>query len=174
MTEHLSRRGMLVLLVAVAGLVTSGVGAAVGILRTIFNGPQNPDPDNRRLHMLAADPVFAGLPPGAIRTSWQENPAERRSGGLFAGGQGWDGPSVIATFTSSQSVRDVYRFYDERAHQADWTPWQKLENGSTRSWLKNIAGHRSFINLLPNDFDIHSVDVTESGTPRSYRLTGSA
>jgi hypothetical protein len=30
---------------------------------------------------------------------------------------------------SPRSVRDVYRFYAEQAHRADWTPWQKLSYG---------------------------------------------
>jgi hypothetical protein len=165
MIGHLPRRAVLLLAAGLAA--TSAAAAACGGI-----GYPNPDPGNRRLHALAADPVFAALPPGAVRTSWQENPASKRSGGPFSGGQGWDGPSVIMTFTSPQSVLDVYRFYAEQAHDAGWTPWQKLSNGFTRSWSKHIAGKQSFINIFAN-FDIHAVDVTETGTPRSYSLSGS-
>lgn len=49
--------------------------AAAYMLRTIGNRPKNPDPGNRRLPALAADPIFAAFP-GADRTSWQENPAK--------------------------------------------------------------------------------------------------
>jgi len=158
--------------------------AAAGIqaVKIRIGKPPNPDPGNRRLHALAADPIFARLPPGAVRASLQESPAKYRSG-VFEG-SGWDGPSVIMTFTSPRSVRDVYRFYAERAHEAGWTPWQKLSYGLTGSWLKHIAGGssitkpaplkgKSLISLLPNNFDIHAVDLTESGTPRSYSLSGS-
>src|SRR5260370_11036990 len=98
-------------LLAAGGLAaTSAAAAACGGI-----GYPNPDPGSRRLRALAADPVFARLPPGAVRTSWQENPAKYHPG-FFTGS--WNGPSVIMTFTSSQSVRDVYRFYAERAHEA--------------------------------------------------------
>jgi len=142
MMQRLPRRG--VLLLAVGGLVASCAAAAARFLGGIGIPPPagrwrgNPDPGNRRLDALAADPAFARLPPGAVRTGWQENPARYQSG-VFAGA-GWHGPSVILTFTSPQSVLDVYRFYAERAHQAGWTPWQKLSNGFTRSWSKHIAG----------------------------------
>lgn len=159
-----------VLLLAAAGLVASSAVAAMGFLGRVLNPrPGNPDPGNRRLHALAADQVFAGLPSGAVRTGWQENPAKWRSG-FFTGS--WHGPSVVLTFTSRQPVLEVYRFYDQRARQAGWTPWQQLSMGLTGSWLKHIAGEKSYLGLWSN-FDIHSVDLTESGTTRSYRLTGS-
>ena len=174
MIRHLTRPA--VLLLAAGGLAAAALVAACGRI-----GNPNPDPGNRQLHALAADPVFARLPPGAVRTSWQEDPAKYREMGL--GSYGWDGPSITMTFTSPQSVLDVYSFYAERAQQAGWTQWQTLSNGFTTSWSKHIAGGsaimkpaplkgKSLIGLLPN-FDIHSADLTESGTPRSYTLTGS-
>jgi hypothetical protein len=121
MIQHLPRRA--VLLLAAGGLAaTCAAAAACGGI----GKPPNPDPGNRRLRALTADPVFAGLAPGAIRTSLRENPAKSRGGGWFAGSTGWDGPSVTLTFTSSRSVREVYRFYAERAREAGWTPWQQL------------------------------------------------
>jgi hypothetical protein len=167
MIQHLPRRA--VLLLAAAGLAaTSAAAAACGGI----GKPPNPDPGSRRLHALAADPVFARLPPGAVRTSWQENPAKYRSD-LF-GGSGWDGPSVILTFTSPQSVLDVYRFYAERAHEAGWTPipGKTLTNGLIWAWSKHIDAKPSGITIFDN-FDTHSVDVTETGTPRSYSVNGS-
>lgn len=80
MIGHLSRRA--VLLLAAAGLAaTSAAAAAFG---GIGNPYPNPDPGNRRFRALAADPVFAALPPGAVRTSWQENP--RRTGAAAGSG----------------------------------------------------------------------------------------
>lgn len=167
MFEHLPRRAMLIAL-ALAAIAASGAAAAVRFLPG--TGPANPDPGNRRLHILAADPVFAALPPGAVHISWQQNPAKHR-GNLFEA-PGWDGPSVVLTFTSSRPVRDVYRFYDERAREAGWTPWQKVSMGFPWSWSKDIAGKRSFAALRGN-FNIHRIDLTEAGTPRGYYLTGS-
>ncbi|MBO0730482.1 MAG: hypothetical protein J2P57_14575 [Acidimicrobiaceae bacterium] len=159
MTHLRPRRAILLLPAAIA-------------LAACARTPASPDPGNRRLHALAADPVFAVLSPGAVRTSWREDPAKYRNEGPF-GPQTWDGPDVIMTFTSARSVRDVYDFYAERARGAGWTPWSKLTEGFTDIWVRDIAGHKSFIQLLPKDFDNHSVDVTESGIPRSYSLTGS-
>jgi hypothetical protein len=81
----------------------------------------------------------------------RENPAKSRGGGWFAGSTGWDGPSVILTFTLSQSVRDVYRFYAEQAREAGWTAWQKLSNGLTWSWSKHIAGGSSITKTGTSD-----------------------
>ena len=166
MIRHLSRRA--VLLVAAAGLAaTSAALAACGGI-----GNPNPDPGSRRLHALAADLVFARLPRGAVRTSWQENPAKYHPG-FFTGS--WNGPSVIMTFTSPQSVRDVYGFYAERAREAGWTPipGKTLTSGLIWAWTKHIAGKPSAITIFDN-FDIHAVDLTGTGTPRSYRVTGSS
>lgn len=165
MIRHLPRRA--VLLLAAPGLAaTSAAAAACGGI-----GNPNPDPGSRRLRALAADPVFAWLPPGAVRTSWQENPAKYQSG-FFTGS--WNGPSIIMTFTSSQSVRDVYRFYAEQAREAGWTPipGKMLTSGLIWAWTKHIAGKPSAITLF-NNFDSRAVDLTETGTPRSYRVTGS-
>lgn len=108
MVQHRPRR--VALLTAVGGVAASCTAAAASILSRIWNPPRNPDPGNRRLHVLAAE--------------------------------------------------------------AGWTPWQKLSMGYIRSWTKPIAGKQSFIGLNPH-FNIHDVNVTESGTPRSYSLTGS-
>jgi hypothetical protein len=107
-----------------------------------------PDPGNRRLHALAADPIFARLPRGGVRTSWQETPAKYRATGIGVGGI-WDEPSVTLTFTSTQSVDDVYRFYAQRAVEAGWTPYRKLPNGLPQSWAKQIDGKPSGIILIP-------------------------
>jgi hypothetical protein len=149
-----------------AGAVTAACAAMSG----------NPDPGNRWLHAAAADPIFTGLPLGAVRTNWQEQSAKYHNRGIFEG-SGWSGPDIILTFTSSQSARDVFRFYAERAHETGWTPTQTLPIGLTWDWSKHIAGKKSHI-VLKGPFGIHSkklipyVDVNwaESGIPMSYSL----
>ncbi len=167
MTKHLPRWG--VLLLVVGALMASCAGTVAYVLLRPPAG--NPDPGNRRLHALAADPIFAQLPAGAVPTSREENPAKYR-GSLFEG-YGWDGPNVLVTFTSSQSVLEVYQFYAERAQQTGWTPvpGKKLSNGLIWAWSKSVAGKKSGI-AISVDFDLHSVDVKESGVPRGYRLSG--
>lgn len=145
--------------------------AAAEVIREVRNStPGNPDPGNRLLNALAADPVFAALPPGAVRTSRQEKPTTYSSGGIFESGE-WAAPTVIMTFTSARSVRDVYGFYAERAHDAGWTPSQWLPAGFADIWAKKIATQQSYITLMPESFDIGSINVAESGTPRSYSLS---
>jgi hypothetical protein len=163
MIKNLSRRA--VLLLALGMLVASCTAiASCGRPRS-----GNPDPGNRRLHTLEADPIFAGLPPGAVRISWQTDPAKYRGSAVFGGG--WSGPGVILTFRSSQSALDVYHFYTERAHETGWTPTpdKKLSNGLIWSWSKQIDGSHADLGLTPQ-FDIHSVNSADSGIPRSYSL----
>jgi hypothetical protein len=155
MLRNLPRRSVLLL----AGLLVS-----CGVQR-----PPNPDPGNRLLHALAADPVFKELPPGSTRTSWKEIPAKYR-GSIFEP-HIWDGPRVIMTFTSSRSVREVYRFYAQMAEQAGWTPTLDRSMGYTAGWQKCTTAQFGF-GLLAN-FPIQAVNLTESGTSRSYTLMGS-
>jgi hypothetical protein len=147
--------------------------AAGALVAACAATPPNPDPGNKQLHSLASDPVFAKLLPGAVRTSLRQYPAKLRGGGPFEGGPGWDGPAVVLTFTSAESVDDVYRGYAQLAAQAGWSPYQKLSDGLTRDWVKIINGVRSTVDLLPSNFDLHSVSVTESGIVRSYTFGGS-
>jgi hypothetical protein len=162
MIQRSTRRG--VLLIATGGLL-----AACG--ETGSDG--NPDPGNRRLHALATDAIFASLPRGGTRTIWQEKPAYRSSS-VFEG-RGWHGPSVVMTFTSSESIRDVYGFFAKRAQETGWTPTpgKKSSSGLIWAWSKHIAEKESFL-ILHDDFDSQSADVDESGIPRSYRLSGGA
>lgn len=159
MIQHRFRRATLLVLLGGSCVVASCAGP----------GPST-DPGNRLLRAMAADPVFAQPPPGATRASVREKPAKWRSS--WFGGGGWDGPAVTLTFTSDRSVREVYGFYARRAAEAGWTPYQTLSEGFTRTWEKRTARTISDLSLLPN-FDIHSVSVTASGTPRSYTLNAS-
>jgi hypothetical protein len=138
---------------------------AIGMLRPMR--PENPDPGNRRLRALAADQIFASLPPGAVRTRWRKYPAKFPII-FFAGGDVWSEPCVILRFTSAQSVLDVLHFYAERALE---TGWQEQPRDLPRTWSKHIAGRQASTTLF-NDFD-RSVNITESRTPRSYLLRAS-
>jgi len=159
------------LAVAVGRWVAScakAVGSMLGVIaKPRPKRPENPDPGNRRLRALAADPIFARLPPGAVRTRWREYPAKFPIF-FFAGGDRWSEPCVILKFTSAQSVLNVHRFYAERALE---TGWQTRPRDLPRNWSKHIAGRQASITLF-NDFD-RSVNMTESRTPRSYLLRAS-
>lgn len=166
MIQSLPRRAGLAL---AASVLVAACTATTGCGRP---PPGNPDPDNRQLHALATDPVFTGLPTGAVRTGWQENPARYRGSTLFGGG--WGGPGVTLTFTSAGAVRDVFGFYAGRASRTGWAamPGKTLSNGLVWSWSKRIRGRQATLALQPK-FDIHSVDVTATGTTHGYTLAGS-
>jgi hypothetical protein len=153
MPKRLPRRSLL--LAVGAGLLASCGGPP----------PGNPDPGNQQLRALAADSIFARLPPSAVRTSWHESPA-KYLGSVFSG-PGWDPPTVRLTFTSAQPARDVYRFYQERARETDWTP--VLRTSPDGVWWKVTAGKRSHAALAPN-FNPDHVNVTEGGVLKSYSL----
>lgn len=161
--QQLSRRTLLPALLLTAG----------GLLASCAQPTGNPDPGDHLLRALAADPMFAARPPGAVRVSLHEDPARYRGSAVFGGA--WSGPGVVLRITSRQSVLDVYRFYARRARQTGWTPIpeKRLSNGLTWAWSKRIDGRKSSIALLPA-FDVHSVNLTATGRPRSYSLNGSA
>lgn len=149
--------------------------AAGGVVAACAAMSGNPDPGNRWLHAMAANSIFAKLPPGAVRTRWQEIPAKYHNRGIFEG-SGWSGPGITLTFTSAQSARDVFRFYAKRAHETGWTPWQRLPNRLTWDWTKRIAGKPSHI-VINGPFGFHSVLIpyvnvnwARSGTLMSYSL----
>lgn len=170
MIPRSTRRG--VLLIAAGGSLAACATGAVCLFGKITEPDGNPDPGNRRLHALATDAIFARLPPGGTRTNWQEQPTYHESS-LFEGSR-WHGPYIIMSFTSSESIRDVYGFYAKRAQEAGWTPTpgKVRSNGLIWAWSKHIAGKRSVL-MLWDDFDTHSADVDKRGIPRSYRLSGS-
>ncbi|WP_419999259.1 hypothetical protein [Streptomyces boninensis] len=160
----IATRRAILLLWAAGGLTTACA---------IHRRPPHPDPGNKRLHRLASEPILTALPPAAKRTAREEKPATYSKGSIFEAGA-WSGGHVTATFTSTLSVRDVYHFYAELADNSGWKPWQKLAKGFTATWVKHIASARqSYIRLDPDGFSTHTVDLTASGTIRSYRLTGS-
>lgn len=151
------------LLLGLDGLVAACSGAGK---------TRNPDPANQHLRKLAAEPILDSVPPGAVRTSRQEQTASPQPG--FFGSAGWIGPGVIVHFTSTQSVRDVHRFYDELAAETGWTPQRRLAEGLTVAWTKQMAGSRGqYLVGLFDDFNTHRINLTGSGVTRSYSLNGS-
>jgi hypothetical protein len=99
--------------------------------------PAGGDPGGRRFQELASDAVFAASPPGATRVHVARTPAVYRKPG-FTGG-GWDGPSVVVTFTSSAPPAGVYRYYARRAVAAGWRPTASGSLGLTDRWGKTYA-----------------------------------
>lgn len=154
------------------GRWTASCAKAVGSLLGAIGKPRparpdNPDPGDRRLHALAADPIFARLPVSAVRTHWRKYPA-RFPVFFFAGGNRWSEPCVILRFTSAQPVHYVYRFYAERALE---TGWETRSRDLHPNWSKQIAGRPASVTLF-GDFD-RSVDTAEGRTPRRYLLRAS-
>lgn len=127
--------------------------------------PDNPDPGNRRLRALAADPIFARLPPGAVRTRWRKYPAKFPIF-FFAGGDRWSEPCVVLRFTSAQPALDILRFYAERALETGWQTrprnLPRVSTGLPQEWSKQIAGKQASVTL----FD-------ENKAPGRYLLRGS-
>jgi hypothetical protein len=120
--------------------------AACAVSVSCSGRPPDPDPGNRTLRLLAADPMAVRLPPGAVRVSREEAPERFQDEGWF-GGTTWVGPHVDVTFRSSRSVADVYRFYAVVAASDGWKPWTELTKGITRGWTMDIAGQRSYASL---------------------------
>lgn len=122
------------------------------------------DPGNRRLHELAAEPVFAATPPGLSRPgAVVSTSAHKLPAGFGAGG--WDGPTVIESFVSPARPATVLRFYDARARATDWLPRAAGAYGVTDVWTKTYPdGTPAYLN----------VTVIAEGGDWSYRLSASA
>jgi len=138
-------------------------------LVTACASPPNPDPGNRHLTALAADPVFAALPPGAVPTGPPvRTPARKRS---TFGGSVWDGPGVSVSFTSSGPPGAVFTYYANRAASAGWVP-----NGN-----KNILGYpdvwnRTYTGGVHASLGLTDMDIraATAGRTSTYILNGSA
>jgi len=137
-------------------------------LVTACASPPNPDPGNRHLSALAADAIFATLPPGAVPTGPPvRTPARKRS---TFGGSVWDGPGVSVTFTSTQPPEAVFTYYADLANSAGWVPdGNKNILGYPEVWNKTYPGgvHAS---LGLTDMDIRAATP---GTTSTYILNGS-
>jgi hypothetical protein len=111
---------------AVGSLLISGCGST----------PAGGDPGGRRLNALASDQVLGSLPDGATMVGTRKTKAHYRKPG-FSGG-GWDGPSVVVTFTSSAPPADVYKFYAQRAETDGWHATAEGSLGVTDRWAKTF------------------------------------
>ena len=143
-------------------------GGAVLALSVLVSGgcgtPAGGDPGARRLHELGNDRVFAAFPDGATTIRVTRSPARHRQPG-FTGG-GWDGPSVVVTFTSSAPPADVYRFYARRAAAAGWRPTAKGALGLTDRWAKTYpSGAAATLSLA-------LLSRSQAASERVYRLSG--
>lgn len=95
--------------------------AALAVATVLFAGcgtRTGGDPGDRRLHELAADPIFAARPPGAGPLTITQIRARYAQPG-FTGG-GWHGPAVTVAFESAARPLAVFRFYARRAQAAGW------------------------------------------------------
>jgi hypothetical protein len=138
-------------------------------LVTACASPPNPDPGNRHLNALAADPIFATLPPGAAPTGPPvRTPARERK---TFGGSVWDGPGVSVTFTSKQPQGAVFTYYVNLATSAGWVPnGNKNILGYPEVWNKTFPGGAR-ASLALTDMDIRA---TTPGTISTYILNASA
>ena len=131
--------------------------------------PANPDPGDKHLNELAADPIFAALPPQAVPAgTLVRRPAFQTA--VF-GGHVWNGPSVSLTFTSTQSPGSVFTYYANRATSGDWVPnGNKNVLGYPEVWEKTYPGGvHAGLSLI--DMNIGSTIPGSTGT---YILNGSA
>jgi hypothetical protein len=135
------RLATLIAVLAASALASVGCGAGT---------PTGGDPGDKRLHALRADPAVASPPPGAQNIVKRETKATYRKPGFDAGG--WDGPSVIVTFTSSASPAEVYGYYARRAEAAGWQPTAKGALDLADRWAKTFDGNapaRLFLAQFP-------------------------
>ena len=140
-------------MLAVGSLLLSGCGT-----------PAGGDPGGRRLKELASDHVFAALPDGATMIRTTQTKAHYRKPG-FTGG-GWDGPSVVVSFTSSAPPADVYRFYAQRAEAAGWRPTATGALGLTDRWAKTYSDGASATLILA------LLSRSQAASGPSYQLSG--
>lgn len=134
-------RATLIALLFASALAGAGCGSST---------PAGGDPGDKRLHALRADPAVASTPPGAQGVETRETKATYRKPGFDAGG--WDGPSVIVTFTSSDGPAEVYRYYARRAEAAGWQPTAKGSLNLADRWAKTFDGNapaRLFLAQFP-------------------------
>lgn len=145
-------------MLAGAALVASACGSPGG-------KPPGGDPGNRRLHQLAADPIFAALPPGAGQPELKLTPASYQRPGFFGGG--WSGPGVTRTFESSAPAISVYEFYGERAREEGWSVVGIGSLHVPSTW------HKAYVNGATGYLSLFTSRPFEPASgPRQYQLRG--
>jgi hypothetical protein len=146
----------------------------VGILLLAACGWSQPpagigDPGNKRLHMLASDPVFNALPAGAVLAKpIEQKSAEYRAPAFQT--TGWDGPVVIETFSSAETKDSIYSFFKATAELAGWDPNSFHVSGYPQTWSKMYPGDVPATLILS---DVSHTDVI-GAKPRMYQLSASA
>jgi hypothetical protein len=126
-----------VLLVLGCVIVAVGVLFAFALYRAFHPKPRGPgDPGNSRLHQLASDPIFHGLPPNAHSPNLTLKPAQWRETPFQGAGAVWDGPTVILTFKSSAPRSSVFEHYRAEAAEASWNPTNIGPLGLPVTWQK--------------------------------------
>jgi hypothetical protein len=156
----------------VSRAITASLAVALGGLAQAcaFNRlPSNPDPANKHLNELAADPIFAALPPNAaVAGSLVRSPAFQTS--IF-GGHVWHGPGVTLRFTSTQPPSSVFTYYANLATSAGWVPnGNKNVLGYPEDWDKTyLGGVHATLSLIDMN-----VRTAIPGTASTYIVNGSA
>ena len=145
--------------------------AAMGVLGWLVHRGLNPvpkgdgDPGNRRLHQLAADPVFQARPPDTTSSRISLSPSKVKTTGLLA--VAWSGPGVMLTLESSADPRSVFEYYREHAPAYGWRP-QGL--GALRL---PVVWHKTYANGAEAWFSIFAPQLFEDRSgPREYQLRG--
>lgn len=92
------------------------------------------DPGDRRLHLLASDPVMADLPAGLVKTGEKDTPAHYVTPVFGSGGS--FGASVSVTFISAAGIRDIYKIVGDNAARNGWVGLAVGSTGMTDRWVK--------------------------------------
>jgi hypothetical protein len=124
---------LVVTLVATTMLTTA---CARGGARVCGSPSNSPDPHDRQLHELAADPVFAASPVGIRYRSTTHIPATWHQG---VDGAAWKGASVSAWFTTTLQRPVLDRVFDQFVEQAGWR-LDRYGNRppDTQQWIKRL------------------------------------
>lgn len=149
-----TRRGVLIASGAFLLAACGGMGSK----------PAGGDPGDRRLHQLAADPIFGRRAPQAADAELKLVPAAYQRPGFGSGG--WSGPGVTLTFASAASAESVYAFYDHSAQADGWVPAAIGSLHVTDRWRKTYPNGAlgTLAIFTPRPFEA-------AAGPREYRLS---
>jgi hypothetical protein len=154
-----------------AAVALVGVGLAFLVINFWDVGkPPNPDPGNRRLDALAADPFVTQLPPGATTISFVRRPVHYDPPGI-GGGRSWHGPAVTIDFTTTVPADRIYAFYEAQAKALGWTTGAGLNGrGYPIGWTKTAPAGDQWVVRLSG----LSPSAASQGDAIEYELNASA
>jgi hypothetical protein len=154
---------------AMPGTVMAGVALALLSGCAGSNSIPGGDPGNKKLHILARDPIFQLLPSDAhAEGPARLTPARYAQPGIDGGG--WHGPAVTLKFDSPASPQSVFAFYTDRGRTTGWSETgSRNVLGFPQVWIKRIPGSTAYLTLT--DLDLRTAG---SGTPNTYVLNASA